>query len=161
MASYEDLKVAAKRVIDANNYMVLGTSDPTGRPWVSPVYFTPDAYIDFYWVSSSEALHSQNIARRPDISIVVFDSQVPIGAAEAVYMSARAEEIADSDLELCAEIYSGRLPEARGFGPEQLRAPALLRLYRATVAEHSILIRGGDPDHGRGVDSRMTLTLSR
>ena len=123
--------------------------------------FTPDAYIDFYWVSSSEALHSQNIARRPDISIVVFDSQVPIGATEAAYMSARAKEIADSDLELCAEIYSGRLPEARGFGPEQLRAPALLRLYRATVAEHSILIRGGDPDHGRGVDSRMTLTLTR
>jgi hypothetical protein len=112
-------------------------------------------------VSSSEALHSQNIARRPDISIVVFDSQVPIGAAEAAYMSAGAKEIADSDLELCAEIYSGRLPEARGFGPEQLRAPALLRLYRATMAQHSILIRGGDPDHRRGVDSRMTLTLTR
>jgi hypothetical protein len=36
---------------------------------------------------------------------------------------------------------------------------ALFRLYRATVTEHSVLIRGGDPDHGRGADSRMTVFL--
>lgn len=160
MTGQRGLEAAARNVIDTNKYMVLGTADARGRPWVSPVYFTPAGYTDFYWVSAPEALHSRNIGQRPEVSIVVFDSQVPIGGAEAVYLSARAAQVPDSDIDRCAEIFRSRLPEVRDFGPAQLRPPEPLRLYRATVTEHSILIRGGDPEHGRGVDSRLTLRLA-
>ena len=91
---------------------------------------------------------------------MVFDSQVPIGGAEAVYLTGRAEQVPDEDIAPCADVFRSRLLEVRDFGPEQLRSPALLRLYRATVTEHSILIRGGDPEYGRGVDSRTTLTIA-
>jgi nitroimidazol reductase NimA-like FMN-containing flavoprotein (pyridoxamine 5'-phosphate oxidase superfamily) len=159
MTAHPDLESLARNVIDANRYMTLGTADQDGRPWVTPVYYTPDGYGNFYWVSSPEARHSRNLAQRPDVSIVVFDSQAPIGSAEAVYMTARAEEVASDEVaHRCAAAFRPRFPGARGFTPEELQPPAQLRLYQATVTEHSVLIRGSDPVHGRGIDSRMPVT---
>jgi nitroimidazol reductase NimA-like FMN-containing flavoprotein (pyridoxamine 5'-phosphate oxidase superfamily) len=156
-----DLIAMARTVIDANRYMTVATADEDGRPWVSPVYFTPIRYRDLYWVSSPNARHSRNLDRRPDVSIVVFDSQAPIGSAEAVYMSARAAQVADEELaDRCADAFPARFAGVRGFSPEQLQPPAPVRLYRASVTEHSVLIRGSDPVHGRGVDSRMAVDLS-
>jgi hypothetical protein len=45
--------------------LVLGTADPTGQPWVSPAYFAAADYREFFWVTSSEAGHSRNIAAPP------------------------------------------------------------------------------------------------
>lgn len=149
----------ARQVITANDYLALGTADPSGTPWVSPVYYTPDGYTDFYWASSPDTRHSRNIARRPEVSIAIYDSHSPIGGAEAVYLSAIAVQVPDAELERAAAIYHGRLPSDKHFAPGDLRAPGLFRLYRATVVEHSVLIRGSDPRYGRGADSRMTVTL--
>ena len=84
----------ARAIIDANLYMVLGTADRDGRPWVSPVYYAPAGYAEFYWVSYPEARHSRNLAVRPRIGIVIFDSRAPIGTGQGVYMSAVARELA-------------------------------------------------------------------
>ena len=80
--------------------MVLGTADQSGRPWVSPVYFAVREYSDFFWVSLPDAQHSRNVAARPEVSIVVFDSQVAVGSARGVYMSARAEQLSGAELEV-------------------------------------------------------------
>ena len=142
----------AETVIDANNYLVLGTVGVDGLPWVTPVYFTPDGHDTFYWVSSPDALHSLNIAARPDVSIAIFDSSVPIGGASAVYVRAQASLVPEDELESCAAIFASRYPELRSYTADQLRSD--LRLYRARASEHWVLIRGGDPDYGTGVDSR-------
>ena len=47
-----DLDEVARAMIDGNRYMVLGTADEGGRPWVSPVYYAPSGYSELYWVSS-------------------------------------------------------------------------------------------------------------
>ena len=86
----QDPAATARAIIDANLYMVLGTVDDRGRPWTSPVYYAPERYRDFYWVSRPDALHSRNLAARQDVSIVIFDSSVPIGTGEVVYMTAVA-----------------------------------------------------------------------
>lgn len=160
MTELDELAARARAVIDANKYMTLGTADQDGHPWVTPVYFTPDGYTDFYWASSPTAKHSRNLDHRPDLSIVIFDSQVPIGGAQAVYVSAHAEVVAGPELERCAELYAGRFPELTRYTAEQFQPPGPLLLYRATAIEHSILIRGSDPVFGRGVDSRMTVDLT-
>jgi hypothetical protein len=46
---------------------------------------------ELYWVSYPGARHSQNIAVRPQIAMVVFDRTVPAGTGQGVYMSATAE----------------------------------------------------------------------
>jgi hypothetical protein len=78
----EDLEATARSIIESNLYMVLGTADGSGQPWVSPVYYAAEGYTEFYWVSSPDATHSRNLAARPHIRIVVFDSQVPIDTGQ-------------------------------------------------------------------------------
>jgi len=161
MTSTRDLAALARRLIDTSRYMVLGTVDPDGRPRVSPVYYAPDGYQLLYWLSSPDAHHSRNLAEHPEVSMVVFDSKAPIGAGQAVYLIARAEQVPDADLEGCADVACrARFPEQDVFPIDELRHPAPLRLYRAHVTEHSVHVRGSDPVHGRGVDHRMTVTLT-
>ena len=156
----ERLNDLARTIIDSNRYMALGTADPDGHPWVSPVWFASEDYERFHWVSSPDSRHSRNIAARPEVAIVTFDSTVPVGGAQAVYMSARAEELTGTDLEPGIEVF-GRLSEAdvgRRWGLDDVQPPSLFRLYRATVHEHDVLITGRDPELGTGVDRRERVT---
>jgi hypothetical protein len=163
MDSQQDLAAVARAIIDTNLYMTLGTADEHGRPWVSPVFYASHRYTEFYWISSPEVTHSRNLATRPQLSIVIFDSQVPAGTGEAVYMTATAEELAGTDVDRGIEIYPG--PAARGgrtLTSEQLLPPAPYRLYRATVSQHSMLCpRSSGPcvPHGRAFDHRTDVTL--
>src|SRR5918995_631349 len=136
-----DLEVAARAIIDANLYMVLGTADEEGHPWVSPVYYAPAAHAEFFWVSAPEATHSRNLAARPEISIVIFDSRVPVGTGRGVYMKAVAERPTGRDEERGIQVFSRRSLEHGGdeWTLEDVRPPARLRLYRAVASEHSVL----------------------
>jgi hypothetical protein len=143
-----DLDEVARDIIDGNRYMVLGTADEGGWPWVSPVYYAPSGYSELYWVSSPEAQHSRNLAARSELSIVVFDSHAPVGEGQGVYMSAVAELPTDGDLELGIEIFS-RVSVSHGARPwtlEDVREPASLRLYRARVSEQWVLDPERRPD---------------
>jgi hypothetical protein len=147
------------RLIAANRYLALGTADRAGRPWVSPVCFTAEGDENFYWVSSPQARHSQNIATRPEVSLVLYDSHAVIGAAEALYLSASAAPVTGADLAEAVTIFNSGLPEAQHFTVEELRAPAPFRLYRATAVEYSLLLRGSDPRNHQGADTREIVTL--
>jgi Pyridoxamine 5'-phosphate oxidase len=148
MDRQEDLGAVARTIIDSNRYMTLGTADETGRPWASPVYYASAGYTEFLWVSSPEATHSRNIAARPQIGIVVFDSRAPIGTGQGVYMSAVAEELTGVDLERGIDVFSRRSVShgAPAWRLEDVRAPAPYRLYRAIASEHSVLDPAAHPN---------------
>jgi len=115
---------------------------------VSPVYYAPSEYSELYWVSSPHAQHSRNLAARPEVSIVVFDSQAPVGEGQGVYMSAVAEVPTGADLERGIEIFF-RVSVSHGARPwtlEDVLEPASLRLYRARVSEHWVLVPERRPD---------------
>jgi hypothetical protein len=152
--SERDPGATAREIIDANLYMVLGTADETGRPWASPVYYAMVRYTEFYWVSSPDATHSRNISVRPQVCIVVFNSQVPIGTGQGVYMSAVAEEMTGVDLERGIDVFSRRSLSHGGLAwtADDVQGRALIRLYRATAEEHSVLAKDGRPDHRIPVD---------
>ena len=118
----KDAAAIAREVLDGNLYMTLATADAAGRPWATPVFFTADGPTRFYWVSSPDARHSRNITERPEVGIVVFDSQVPVGGAEAVYMTGTAALVGDDELEVCAGIYGTRRPR-RGASARRCCAP--------------------------------------
>jgi nitroimidazol reductase NimA-like FMN-containing flavoprotein (pyridoxamine 5'-phosphate oxidase superfamily) len=148
-----DPAAGARAVIDANRYMTLGTAGESGHPWVTPVWFAPADYREFFWVSSPATRHSRNLVARSQVSIVVFDSQVPVGSATAVYMTAVAQELTGAALDRGLEIF-GRESEAQGLRVWKLAdvtAPARHRLYRAAVTERWVL----DPH-----DERLPLTLA-
>jgi uncharacterized protein YhbP (UPF0306 family) len=151
----------ARRVIDDNRYMALGTSDEAGHPWISPVWFASEDFRNFYWVSSPDAKHSRNLAVHPEIAIAIFDSSVPVGGAQAVYMKGLAKELTGADLEPGLEVFDrvSRRDIGRAFGPDDVQGAALFRLYRATISEHWVLIPGRDPDRGSGVDRSERVSL--
>src|SRR3954469_9753075 len=93
MSEHPDLDAMARRVIDRNHYMTLATVNPDGGPRGSPVYYTPARDADFSWASSPHPPTPRNVAERPDVEIAIFDSSAPVGAAEAVYLGARARAI--------------------------------------------------------------------
>jgi nitroimidazol reductase NimA-like FMN-containing flavoprotein (pyridoxamine 5'-phosphate oxidase superfamily) len=129
--------VTVQEIVAANRYMVLATADAAGRPWSTPVWFATEDHRRFYWVSRPGARHSRNIAERPEIAIVIFDSTVTPGDARALYMAATAEEVAPDEIGVFA-----RVSAAQGLSvwtAAEVAEPARHRLYRATATEHYLL----------------------
>jgi nitroimidazol reductase NimA-like FMN-containing flavoprotein (pyridoxamine 5'-phosphate oxidase superfamily) len=144
----------AREILGRIAYMVLGTADAEGRPWATPVWFATDGHGAFYWVSSREARHSVNIAARPDVGIVVFDSTVPIGSGQGVYIEAHAEQLANAELDQALAVFSARSIEHGGsaWTRQDITGEALIRMYRATASSYSMLAKDGQPDHRVPVD---------
>ena len=136
-----DPATVAREIIDANWYMTLATADGDGRPWASPVWYAHQGYTDLYWVSRPGARHSRNLAVRPEVGIVIFDSTVREGDGQAVYVEALAEELDGADRDEGIAILSHR-SEAGGaarWGVADVSGPAPLRLYRARASAHFVL----------------------
>jgi hypothetical protein len=142
---------AVRAIIDANAYLTLATADADGVPWASPVWFAHAGHRELFWVSDPDAVHSRNIAERPGVGIVVFDSQAPIGTGRGVYLRAIAARADDDDLERGLAIFSQRSREQGGrvWTAPDVRPPARHRLYRALVREHHL---GGRDDRRTLVD---------
>jgi hypothetical protein len=159
MSEAEDGAIA-RAIVDSNRYMTIATADATGRPWASPVYYAAADYSEFFWVSSPDAVHSRNIATRPEVSIVIFDSRVPIGQGQAVYIAAIAAELTGADIERGSRIFSKRSVEhvKREWTVEDVSAPAFHRLYRAVASEQWILDPGDHPVHGKTGDHRKAVS---
>jgi hypothetical protein len=155
MSQEQEFSDIAKAIIDSNLYMVLGTADKSGQPWVSPVYYAAAEYKAFYWVSSIETQHSLNLATRQQLSIVIYDSHAQIGTGQAVYMSAHAEILTGSELDRGLDIYSRSALNHGGiaWSKENALPPARHRLYRATASEQWIL------DPTASIDERIQVML--
>ena len=142
-----------RSILDGSSFMTMATADADGVPWATPVWFATEDYRSLYWVSAPDTRHSLNLAVRPDISVVVYDSTQRPGNVMGVYMTGTAG--------LAVDIAEGigvfsRVAVHEGIGPwgiERVTGDARLRLYRAAVAEHYVL----DPD--ATVDTRMQVTL--
>jgi nitroimidazol reductase NimA-like FMN-containing flavoprotein (pyridoxamine 5'-phosphate oxidase superfamily) len=159
--SQDELSDHARSVIDSNRYMALGTADEAGQPWVSPVWYASEDYRNFHWVSSPDSKHSRNLATRPAVAIAIFDSSVPVGAAQAVYMKGLAKELTGEELEPGLEVFDRVSQEdiGREWGLDQVQGSALARLYCATVSEYWALIPGRDPERGSGVDRSEQMSI--
>jgi nitroimidazol reductase NimA-like FMN-containing flavoprotein (pyridoxamine 5'-phosphate oxidase superfamily) len=136
-----DPVAVARAIIEENLYLVLGTADRDGRPWVTPVYYAPASPREFLWVSRPDATHSRNLEARKDVSIVIFDSSVPISTGQGVYMSGTAEELSGEAAEEAIEVFSRRslAHGGREWSPADVQAPAPLRLFRAAAMEQFVL----------------------
>ena len=149
MTAADPAAQTVRDIIEASRYLVLATADAAGRPWSSPVYFAHIGVAEFFWVSSPDVTHSRNIAVRPEVGIVVFDSQAAIGAGQGVYMPATAKLLESGETTPGIEAFSRRSVAHGGpeWTSEDVRPGARLRLYQATADSHWILANDGRPDH--------------
>jgi hypothetical protein len=140
VTALDDVDAYARDLIDANLYATLGTADVDGTPWVSPVHFATADYAAYFWLSADDAEHSRNIVRRPQVSMVIFDSQVQPYHGRAVYLSATATELAGPDLVRALDVYP-RLQNRDTIEVDlaDVTAPSRYRMYRADVSEATVL----------------------
>ena len=142
----DDPAAVAKRIIEANVYMTLATADGEGRPWPSPVWFANEGFKRFVWVSKPGARHSQNLAARPQVGIVIFDSTVGQGEADAVYIEAEAERLEGAEEERGIDIFNRRSQSLGwpSWSVADVREPARHRLYGATASSLFVLGPGDE-----------------
>jgi nitroimidazol reductase NimA-like FMN-containing flavoprotein (pyridoxamine 5'-phosphate oxidase superfamily) len=161
-----DLTEHAQALLDTNRYLTIGTADADGRPWTTPVYFAPAPTWRFYWMSETNARHSRNIAERPEVSLLVFDSTVTPHHGRAVYGVGTARELTDSEVDDALKVYPG--PIRRGVPAmtrDDVTGSSAYRLYRATADELWVLCprepRRPCALHGLARDHRARVTWRR
>ncbi len=149
----EERRRILRSVIAANRFMTLGTADESGTPWATPVWFASPDGRRFLWVSRPTARHSQNIAARPDVAIVIYDSQTTPDDRQAVYVEATAGLVADDRIDEGMEIYARKLVSEGldEWSREEVTPPRRLRLYEAIATAHFIL--------ADSTDERLSVTM--
>jgi hypothetical protein len=75
-------------------HVVIATVNEDASPHNSPVFGSFDDKLHFFWSSSPESQHSNNIMRDGRVFMVMFDSHEGNGA---LYVSAFARQLDDSD----------------------------------------------------------------
>lgn len=155
----DNLDELARQTLAANRFMVLGTVDPSGRPRVSPVWFSMVEHRDVYWLSNPDAHHSRNLEQRPDVSIVVFDSRADPHTGQAVYLEATAARVPEHELgRACAVAFDG-VDDDLSFTPESLEDQPFV-LYRARVTAFEVHVRGHDVGENQS-DRRVPVSLTQ
>lgn len=148
---------AIDRILETNRYLVLGTVDESGQPWVTPVFFAALEQDCVCWVSSPNSRHSCNIAHRSAIAITVFDSSVGVGEAEAAYFEADAMIAGAGDTHSALHSLNARLPPDKQLGVEDVQPLGSLVVYLARLRRSFVLVRGGNAYYGNVLD--MTLEV--
>ena len=151
--SEPDPGAAAQAIIDENAYMTLATADAQGRPWASPVWYAVAGPTELVWVSRPQARHSQNLAARRELGIVIFDSRVAIGTGTGVYIDAVADQVPRPRVEPLLAAFSARSLAQGGheWSAADVSGAAPVRLYRATAARVYL----GVNDHRVAVSSKL------
>lgn len=88
---------SAIKILKELKYMTLATVCEDGSPWNSPVAHSPLKDLVFYWGSTEDSIHSQNIRRDERAFVVIYDSTAPEGKGEGVYMKGEAEELDEKE----------------------------------------------------------------
>jgi hypothetical protein len=83
----------AASILKSVRYLTLATVCMDGSPWNSPVSAFHDSELAFFWGSSTDNIHSQNIRRDGRAFAVVYDSTTPEGTGVGVYMQGVATEL--------------------------------------------------------------------
>lgn len=146
-----------KEIISKIIYITIATVSEDGKPWNTPVYSAFDENYNFFWASWKENEHSKNIRNNPDVFLVIYDSTVPAGTGEGVYIKAKAYELNDSKEIEHAVKYLYRRKSKTPRKVEEFLESYPRRVYKA-VPEKLWLNTEGEVN-GNYIDKRVEVNL--
>ncbi len=96
----------AKRILEANRYMILATSYQV-QPWSTPVFYVYDEHYNFYWYSRKDTRHSSNIEENNNVAASIFGIE---NADEGfgVYLEGIASEVSKDELDHALKTYAAK-----------------------------------------------------
>lgn len=127
MSEYHTKRAA--EILQTIQYATIATVTPEGKPWISPVARILDDELNIYWISDKDNQHSKNVRANANVSMVIFDSTVPEGQGEGVYVEATASELTDPE----EILFVRRLKKGDEYQPEEgeFTGDAVRRVYKA------------------------------
>ena len=150
----------ARKIIEKILYITIATASKDGRPWNSPVYSAYDDNYNFYWASWKENQHSKNIRANNNVFLVIYDSTVPEGTGEGVYIQAKAYELSDEkEIKHALSYLDGRVnkkkdPKTR---VAEFQGDKPRRLYKALPEK--VWVNGEGNINGNYIDKRIEVDL--
>lgn len=84
---------SAVSILKTIHYINIATVNEDGTPWLSPVSASFNSNLSFFWGSAPLNIHSKNIERDGRVFVVVYDSTVPEGTGEGIYMKGHASAL--------------------------------------------------------------------
>ena len=123
-----------RELIATNRYMALATADAAGRPWISPVWFAPDDG-GLLWISRPDSRHSRNLAERPELAVVIYDSTVRPDERQALYVEAVAEQLDGERRDAAVSRFSEHsvADDLEPLSIDAVTGSGPFRMYRASV----------------------------
>jgi len=153
-----NLREKAKRIIEKILYITIATSTKDGKPWNSPVYSAFDQKYNFYWASWRENQHSKNIKENNNIFLAIYDSTVPEGTGEGVYIQAKAYVLTDENEILNAlEILDKRVGKTKERNASEFLGEYPRRVYKAVPEK--VWMNDVGEINGNYIDKRIEIKL--
>ena len=155
-----DISKKARQIIQKILYITVATVSKDGSVWNSPVYFAFDDRYNFYWNSWKENQHSKNIEANPNVFIVIYDSTLPEGTGEGVYIQAKAHVLSDKhEIERARALLQERKnkPSSKLRSPEEFMGEFPRRVYKAVPEK--VWMNGEGEINGNYIDTRIAVEL--
>ncbi|MBI4118458.1 MAG: pyridoxamine 5'-phosphate oxidase family protein [Parcubacteria group bacterium] len=146
----------AKAIIENVMYATVASVSAEGMPWNSPVFAAYDEHFNFYWGTYRHSQKAENIRANGNVFLVIYDSTVPPGVGEGVYIKATAKELENPE-----EIaFAHKLLWDRRhvyWKLEHVQGNAPIRLYKAVPEK--IWMNGEGEEGGMYIDTRVEVYL--
>lgn len=159
MNSHDYYLQRAGEIIPKLLYITIASSGKDGQPWNSPVYSAFDENLNFYWTSAQDSQHSINIRENPRIFIVIYDSTVPEGEGEGVYIQAEALELNDYMAIEKARFYTQTRKGSEPDKADNFTDKSHRRVYQATPQR--IWVNDGEKIEGGYRDYRVEIPIQK
>jgi len=153
----KDLSKRAKEIIELIPYVTIASVSKDGMPWNSPVFTAYDKEYCFYWGTYRESQKAINIRANNNVFLVVYDSSVPPGTGEGVYMKATAIPMTEPDeIKQAYNILKSR--HAMSFWDFEAVGPkGPVQLFKATPQK--VWMNDDDTKDGHYIDTRTAIDL--
>lgn len=151
--------VKAKNIIEKIIYINIATSSKDGVPWNTPVYSAYDNDYNFFWASDQNGQHSKNIRENNQVFLTIYDSTVPEGTGEGVYIQGKAYELSDEQeiKKVLTILYRRKNQDPEKRKPSEFLGDYPRRVYKA-VAE-KVWVNGEGEVNGNYIDTRVEVKL--
>jgi nitroimidazol reductase NimA-like FMN-containing flavoprotein (pyridoxamine 5'-phosphate oxidase superfamily) len=149
---------AAADILKKIIYATVATASPTAAPWNTPVYVVYDEQLNFYWASGKQSQHSRNIAENPRVFIAIYDSTVPWGTGQGVFIAGNAMEVADTaEIAKACQLRMQRTPDAK-HPPEEFTHDKPRSIYKLVPSK--VWMIQDAKVNGYFVDERAELNIN-
>lgn len=126
----------AAEIINEILYITIASVSADGQPWNTPVYSAFDKDLNFYWFSDKNSQHSQNVRSKSKVLLVIYNSTVPVGTGEGVYVKATVSELnAPEEILAAKAVLDERVGKEKERNAENYIGNAVLRGYKATAVQ--------------------------